>query len=401
MPQGDLNVANQSGAAFRSDLNNQLLALGTMQSGTAAPDPSYAYQLWADTAAGLLKQRNGANNAWLTIGTLDATNWGLATAVSLTDYAPSKTGTGASGTWGINITGSSAQLNGISSTGLFNNMGQGHGTRVLGFDATTPSYDFGFRFVQNTANGPGTGGSQFYSLYTGLGSEYPATGAGSYGMYLAIDRNTANPYLSVRYNENNSLSTWRKINAGFADAAGNANTVASLAPASSGAAPSANQLVRTDGNGYTFTGYINSNTNNNENPGISQVIVTNGGDNYYRKAEAGYFARTIMNAPGTAPVYACRAWVNVSQGSLGSFAINGNGNVSSVTRQGLGAYAVNFTTAMPDTNYSAAFMAKRLSTNEPVYMYQRVLNTGSLEVSMGLGSFTLLDFDRFHLIVVR
>ena len=82
MPQGDLNVANQSGAAFRSDLNNQLLALGTMQSGAAAPDPSYAYQLWADTAAGLLKQRNGANNAWLTIGTLDAANWGLLTTAT-------------------------------------------------------------------------------------------------------------------------------------------------------------------------------------------------------------------------------------------------------------------------------------------------------------------------------
>lgn len=82
MPQGDLNVANQSGAAFRADLNNQLLALGTMQSGAAEPTPSYAYQLWADTANGLLKQRNGANNAWLTIGTLDTANWGLLTTAT-------------------------------------------------------------------------------------------------------------------------------------------------------------------------------------------------------------------------------------------------------------------------------------------------------------------------------
>lgn len=209
MPQGDLNVSNQSGAAFRADMNNQLLALGTMQSGAAEPTPSYAYQMWADTTNGLLKQRNGSNNAWLTIGTLDTANWGLATT----------TGSNATGTWPISVSGSSAQLNGISSTGLFNNMGQTHGTRSS-FDATTPSYDFGFRYIQGGGNGPGTGGSQFYSLYMGLGSEYPATGASSYGMYLAIDRNTASPYLSVRYNENNSLSTWRKINAGYADLAG-------------------------------------------------------------------------------------------------------------------------------------------------------------------------------------
>lgn len=82
MSQGDLNIANQSGAAFRADLNNQLLALGTLQSGAAAPDPSYAYQLWADIGNGLLKQRNGANNAWVTIGTLDTTNWGLAPTVN-------------------------------------------------------------------------------------------------------------------------------------------------------------------------------------------------------------------------------------------------------------------------------------------------------------------------------
>ena len=138
--------------------------------------------------------------------------------------APTTTGTGASGTWGISITGSAAQLNGISSTGLFNNMGQTHSTRTA-FDASTPSYDFGLRFVQGSTNGPGTGGSQFYSMYMGLGSDYPATGAGSYGMYMAIDRNVTTPYLSIRYNEGNSLSTWRKISAGTADTLTTARTI--------------------------------------------------------------------------------------------------------------------------------------------------------------------------------
>jgi hypothetical protein len=37
----------------------------------------YAYQWWADTTTGLLKQRNSANSAWVTIGTLASTNLGL------------------------------------------------------------------------------------------------------------------------------------------------------------------------------------------------------------------------------------------------------------------------------------------------------------------------------------
>ncbi len=101
----------------------------------------------------------------------------------------------------------------------WNNFGDNHSTRTS-FDLSAPSYGFGWRYVQGSVNGPGTGGSQFYSLYVGLGNEYPSTGAGSYGMYLAIDRNQTNPYLSVRFNENNGLSSWRKINAGYADSAG-------------------------------------------------------------------------------------------------------------------------------------------------------------------------------------
>ena len=108
MPQADLNVANQSGLAFRQDLNNQLLALGTLQSGSAEPSTTYAYMLWADTANGLLKQRNAANNAWVTIGTLGSTNLGLLPAATATStYAP-LTGTGASGTWPISISGNAA-----------------------------------------------------------------------------------------------------------------------------------------------------------------------------------------------------------------------------------------------------------------------------------------------------
>jgi hypothetical protein len=53
---------------------------------------------------------------------------------------------------------------------------------------------------------------------------------------------------------------------------------------------------------------------------------------------------------GTAPLYAARAWVNFN--GTGTVAIRASGNVSSITDNGTGDYTVNFTTAMPDANYS-------------------------------------------------
>jgi hypothetical protein len=52
----------------------------------------------------------------------------------------------------------------------------------------------------------------------------------------------------------------------------------------------------------------------------------------------------------SAVAYGCRAWVNFN--GTGTVAIRGSGNVSSITDNGTGDYTVNFTTAMPDVNYS-------------------------------------------------
>ena len=58
----------------------------------------------------------------------------------------------------------------------------------------------------------------------------------------------------------------------------------------------------------------------------------------------------IPTVSGTAPLYMCRAWVNFN--GTGTPAIRASGNVSSLTDNGTGDYTVNFTTAMPDANYS-------------------------------------------------
>jgi hypothetical protein len=46
----------------------------------------------------------------------------------------------------------------------------------------------------------------------------------------------------------------------------------------------------------------------------------------------------------------CKAWVNFD--GTGTPAIRGSFNVSSITDNGTGDYTVNFTTAMPNANYS-------------------------------------------------
>jgi hypothetical protein len=63
-----------------------------------------------------------------------------------------------------------------------------------------------------------------------------------------------------------------------------------------------------------------------------------------------------------AVAYGCRAWVNFD--GTGTPAIRGSGNVSSVSDiGGNGNYTVNFTTLMPDVNYSAVITSRATGTN--------------------------------------
>jgi hypothetical protein len=82
--QHDYVIANGTGAAVRSDLNGALGAIATNNSGSTEPTTTYAYQFWSDTTTGLLKIRNAANSAWVTVGTLASTNLGLASLAGAT-----------------------------------------------------------------------------------------------------------------------------------------------------------------------------------------------------------------------------------------------------------------------------------------------------------------------------
>jgi hypothetical protein len=58
-----------------------------------------------------------------------------------------------------------------------------------------------------------------------------------------------------------------------------------------------------------------------------------------------------LHVTGSAPMYACRAWVNFD-GTASSPIPRASGNISSLTKNGTGNYTINFATVMPDVNYS-------------------------------------------------
>jgi hypothetical protein len=88
MAQADQTVQNATFPTVRADINNNLAALFSANSGSTAPSVTVAFQDWIDTsgASPLWKKRNAANNAWITIGTISAST------IAFEGTLPSQTG---------------------------------------------------------------------------------------------------------------------------------------------------------------------------------------------------------------------------------------------------------------------------------------------------------------------
>ena len=97
--------------------------------------------------------------------------------------------------------------------------------------------------------------------------------------------------------------------------------------------------------------------------GSSGLKTTGGNDGITNFQQNGTTQATITAAGlfqfnsgygSVATAYGCRAWVNFN--GTGTVAIRASGNVTSITDNGTGDYTVNFTTAMPDANYSSVVL---------------------------------------------
>ena len=194
--------------------------------------------------------------------------------------APSTTGTNASGTWSISINGSAASAPNPNAV-TFNNGGAGaaSGSTYTGSATLTVSY--------NTVGAPSTTGTN-------------ASGTWS----ISINGSAASATNASAATNATTATNWGTY--GAVPAAGSSGGTASTIP-------------RSDVNGYTYFGYINSSTSNNENPGVSQVIVTNGTDNFYRKSAIANFTTYLS---GTASSLTAGAATNASFATNATSATN-------------------------------------------------------------------------------
>jgi hypothetical protein len=91
----DYNIANQGFPAFRTDLNNVLSAINTLNSGTSRPASAVAGSLWLDTTsatAPILKYYDGADDITLatinhSANTVDFNDSAISTPLAVTGNA--------------------------------------------------------------------------------------------------------------------------------------------------------------------------------------------------------------------------------------------------------------------------------------------------------------------------
>jgi hypothetical protein len=106
-----------------------------------------------------------------------------------------------------------------------------------------------------------------------------------------------------------------------------------------------------------------------------------------------------LNASGSAPIYACRAWVNFN--GTGTVAIRASGNVSSITDNGTGNYTVNFTTAMPDANYAANANGSNGITSVDSWIQPYLLSASAVSIGSYNNSSVLTDRSFYAVSVFR
>ena len=79
-------IQNDTGANVRADINSNMAAIYSLNASSDEPSAanSVARMIWADESNNELKIRNGTNTSFITIGSLNETNLGLATLASPT-----------------------------------------------------------------------------------------------------------------------------------------------------------------------------------------------------------------------------------------------------------------------------------------------------------------------------
>ena len=92
--------------------------------------------------------------------------------------------------------------------------------------------------------------------------------------------------------------------------------------------------------GTTVTSVVNANT----------ITISSAAANSSTNTALTFYTQNKLLASHVSAPGLCKAWVNFN--GIGTVAIRGAFNVSSITDNGTGSFTINFTTAMPDVNYA-------------------------------------------------
>lgn len=307
MSQSDLNIANVSRSLFRQEANEALQALGSLSSGATEPTTTYAYQLWADTGSGVLKQRNAANDGWINKGNLADVDWGFlnkagGTMTGLLNLAAGADIASASNVDLTAATGNCPKITGTTPVTAWT-MNTGQQMKCIAGDALPLTY----HATTNNIEG---------------GASYTCEAGDIINLVKGLDG-----VVRVRIHKQDGTPV---VPTTFASSAENAAGIV-------------------------------------EGKSVDPLGI-----------------REAFNATGSAPVYACRAWVNFD--GTGTVAIRASGNVSSITDNGAGRYSVSFTTAMPDANYAVSLTLNQSEAQGSVIGASSYNTDGFLVTASRLGT---------------
>lgn len=273
-------------------------------------------------------------------------------AANYNNYAPSKTGTGASGTWGISITGNAATVGGfaaskfmqnfVSNSTDLNNMVTSGVYRTANTNANLPSGTYYYSQVLVLRGGGDTIGqlamsySQSGRMAVRSGNPTQVGGSGTWGAWNTVAFTTDNVASATKLQTARTI--WGQSFNGTANVSGAISGATTITASSTiqgtqlkstiatGTAPltvvsttkvanlnadllegyhgsttqAANTVVLRNSSGYIYANYINSNTPVNENASIGQIITTNSSDNsFFRKSSIGQLRNALTNTRTT------------------------------------------------------------------------------------------------------
>jgi hypothetical protein len=130
------------------------------------------------------------------------------------------------------------------------------------------------------------------------------------------------------------------------------------------------------------------------------VVVTQATQTLTNKTFSGaqvFGTASLAEPSGTAPLFMARAWVNFN--GTGTVAIRASGNVSSITDNGTGQYTVNFTTAMPDANYSISSICSLATTGAQTGVFWDGVNSTASSARVYVFSTTGTFYDEAFIAV--